>query len=137
MHVAGRRRLLFLTTCSGDSKPYMILVALIKGFQNHMGFVIIRASGEEWLARDQRGGKSTGVLCGPERVNVKIGSKRWHSVLRNSERCLVLAALIVVNVVQHCSRPQRVQNGVYWAKIRSRRLWRRIEPKNKTPNSSL
>ena len=46
----GRRRLLFLTTCSDDSKPYMILVALIKGFQNHIGFAIIRASGEEWQA---------------------------------------------------------------------------------------
>ena len=37
----GRRRLLFLTTCSDDSKPYMILVALVKGFQNHMGLAII------------------------------------------------------------------------------------------------
>ena len=36
----------FLTTCSGDSKPYMILVALIKGFQNHIGFAIIREIGE-------------------------------------------------------------------------------------------
>ena len=36
-----------LTTFSDDSKPYMILVALIKAFQNHIGFAIIRASGEE------------------------------------------------------------------------------------------
>ena len=49
--MAGRRRLLFLTTCSDDSKLYMIIVALIKGFQNHIGFAIIRASGEEWRAR--------------------------------------------------------------------------------------
>ena len=31
--------LLFLfTTCADDSKPYMTFVALIKGFQNHVGF---------------------------------------------------------------------------------------------------
>ena len=47
----GRRWLLFLTTSSDDTKPSMILVALIKGFQNHIGFAIIRASGEEWQAR--------------------------------------------------------------------------------------
>ena len=47
MHMAGRRQLLFLTTRSDDSKPYMIRVALIKGFQNHIGFAIIRASDEE------------------------------------------------------------------------------------------
>ena len=45
--MTGRRQLLFLTTCSDDSKPYMIRVALIKAFQNHIGFAIIRASGEE------------------------------------------------------------------------------------------
>ena len=33
MHMAGRRQLLFLTTRSDDSKPYMIRVALVKGFQ--------------------------------------------------------------------------------------------------------
>ena len=43
----GRWKALFLTTCSEHSKPYMILVALIKGFQNHIGFAIIRASGVE------------------------------------------------------------------------------------------
>ena len=43
----GRRRLLFLTTSSDDIKLHMIIVALIKGFQNHIGFVIIRANGEE------------------------------------------------------------------------------------------
>ena len=31
---------LFLTTCSDDSKPCKILVALVKGFQNHIGFAI-------------------------------------------------------------------------------------------------
>ena len=45
--MAGRQRRLFLTTCLDDSKPYMSIVALIKGFQNHIGFAIIRASGEE------------------------------------------------------------------------------------------
>ena len=34
--MTGRRPLLFLTNCSDDSKPYMIRVALIKGFQNHI-----------------------------------------------------------------------------------------------------
>ena len=47
MNMDGRLWLLFLTTCSDDTKPYMILVALIKGFQNHIGFAIIRASDEE------------------------------------------------------------------------------------------
>ena len=42
----------FLTTCSDDSKPYMILVALIKGCQNHIGFAMIRASSEECQARE-------------------------------------------------------------------------------------
>ena len=46
-HLAGRRQLLFLTNCSDDSKLYMICVALIKGFQNHTGFPIIRASCED------------------------------------------------------------------------------------------
>ena len=45
-HMAGRRRLLFLTHCLYDSKPYTILVALIKGFQNHIGFAIIQAESE-------------------------------------------------------------------------------------------
>ena len=33
--------MLFLTTCSDDSKPYVSFVALIKGFPNHIGFAII------------------------------------------------------------------------------------------------
>ena len=45
-HMARRRRLQSLTNCSDDSKPYMILVAHIKGFQNLIGFAIIRANGE-------------------------------------------------------------------------------------------
>ena len=40
-------RLAFLTTCSDDSKPYMILKALDESYKNHIGFAIIRASGEE------------------------------------------------------------------------------------------
>ena len=39
MNMDGRRRLLFLTTSSGDTTPYIILVALIKGFQNHVGLL--------------------------------------------------------------------------------------------------
>ena len=54
-HMAGRRWVLCLTTCSDDSKPYMILVALIKGFHQQLGFAIIRASGE----RDGRHETST------------------------------------------------------------------------------
>ena len=52
-YLAGRRQRLFLTTCSDGSKPYMILVALVKGFQNHIGFATIRATGEEWQARER------------------------------------------------------------------------------------
>ena len=37
----------FRTTCSDDSKPYMILKGLAEGYKNHVGFDIIRASGEE------------------------------------------------------------------------------------------
>ena len=64
MLMAGRRRLVFLTTCSDDNKLYMILVALIKGFQNHIGFAIIRASGEEWqpLTSDLTSSKSAPFL---------------------------------------------------------------------------
>ena len=51
-HLAGRRQRLFLTTCSDGSKPYMILVALVKGFQNHIGFATIRATGEECMRND-------------------------------------------------------------------------------------
>ena len=40
-------RLPFLNTCSDDSKPYMILKALDESYKNHIGFAIIRASGEE------------------------------------------------------------------------------------------
>ena len=46
-HMAGRRRLLLLTTCSDDSKPYMILKALDESYKSHIGFAIIQARGEE------------------------------------------------------------------------------------------
>jgi hypothetical protein len=46
--MAERLQLLFLTTCSDDSKPYMILKALDESYKNHIGFAIIRASDEEW-----------------------------------------------------------------------------------------
>ena len=36
-----------VTTCSDDSKPYMILKALDESYTNHIGFAIIRARGEE------------------------------------------------------------------------------------------
>eukprot|EP00966_Prymnesium_polylepis_P139523 3223912-Prymnesium_polylepis.1 len=29
------------------NSAYMILVALVKGFQNHLGFAVLRASGED------------------------------------------------------------------------------------------
>ena len=47
MGMAERLQLLFLTTCSDDSKPYMILKALDESYKNHIGFAIIRAIGEE------------------------------------------------------------------------------------------
>ena len=46
-------RLAFLTTCSDHSKPYMILTALDQSYKNHIGFAIIRATGEEWQARER------------------------------------------------------------------------------------
>ena len=36
-----------LTTCSDDGKPCMILKALDESYKNHVGFAIIRASGEK------------------------------------------------------------------------------------------
>ena len=36
-----------LTTCLDDTKPCMILKALDESYKNHIGFAIIRASGEE------------------------------------------------------------------------------------------
>jgi len=35
----------FFTTCSDDSKPYMILKGLDESYKNHVGFAIIRARG--------------------------------------------------------------------------------------------
>ena len=37
----------FLTSCSDDSKPYMILKAFDESYKNHIGFATIRASDEE------------------------------------------------------------------------------------------
>ena len=64
----------FLPTCSEHSKPYMILVALIKGFQTHIGFAIIRATGQEWQARDFREGSTSPLVGGPERVKRRAPS---------------------------------------------------------------
>ena len=41
------RAVLFLTMCSDDSKPHMILKALDESYKNHIGFAIIPATGEE------------------------------------------------------------------------------------------
>ena len=46
------RAVLFLTMCSDDSKPHMILKALDESYKNHIGFAIIRAHGEEYVAAD-------------------------------------------------------------------------------------
>ena len=40
-------RLPFLTICSDDSEPYVILKALDESYRNHIGLANIRASGEE------------------------------------------------------------------------------------------
>ena len=84
MHVAGPRQLLFFTTCSDDSKPYMILVALTKAFQNNVGFAIYRPSGA-WCrgmagARPPRNrlytavGTGVALYSGPDE-RVKNGAK--------------------------------------------------------------
>ena len=41
------KRPALLVTGSDDSKFYVIRVALVKDFQNHIGFAIIRARDEE------------------------------------------------------------------------------------------
>ena len=45
--MAERLQLLFLTTCSDDSKPYMILKALDESYKNHIKFAITQAIGED------------------------------------------------------------------------------------------
>ena len=36
----------FLSTCSDDGKPYMILKDLVESLPNHIGFAIIQAHGK-------------------------------------------------------------------------------------------
>ena len=67
--MAGRQRLLCLTTCSDDSKPYMILKGLDQSYTNHIGFAIIRASGEEQNPSTSSRVRATVLNSGPERVN--------------------------------------------------------------------
>ena len=43
-NLAGRRRLLFLTMCSDDSKPYIIRKALDESYKNHMAIWGLLAS---------------------------------------------------------------------------------------------
>ena len=68
MLMAGRRWLLLLTTCSDDSKPYMILKALDESYKNHIGFPIIRATGEEQYPPTSSHMRETVLSSGPERV---------------------------------------------------------------------
>ena len=72
----------FLTTCSGDSKPYMILKALDESYKNHKGFGIIRASGDEqWppTSIHVRTRYDRRVLSsGPERVRNSGRTKKEH-----------------------------------------------------------
>ena len=42
--IAGRQRIPCLTSCSDDSKLYMVLKALDESYKNHIGFAIVRAS---------------------------------------------------------------------------------------------
>ena len=57
-----------LTTCSDDSKPYMILKALDESYKNHIGFAIIRASGEGLQPPTSSRVRATVLSSGPERV---------------------------------------------------------------------
>ena len=52
----------------------MILVALIKAFQNHIGFAIIRASaGKDWERRYHDATRPpNGLGSGPERVKRRV-----------------------------------------------------------------
>ena len=61
-------RLSFLITCSDDSKPYMILKALDESYKNHIGFAIIRASGEGLQPPTSSRVRATVLSSGPERV---------------------------------------------------------------------
>ena len=64
---------LSLTTCSDDSKPYMILKALDKSYKNHIEFAIIRASGEELQPPTSSRVRATvfSSASGPGRVHQK------------------------------------------------------------------
>ena len=69
-NMTGRRWPPFLTTCSDASKPYMILVALVKAFQNHiLEFTSIRASSEEWRPSTSSHVRGTVLSSERERVN--------------------------------------------------------------------
>ena len=59
----------FLTTCSSDSKPCMIVKALVKDYKHHKGFAIISASGAEWVQPTSSHEQGNPLLSGPVRVN--------------------------------------------------------------------
>ena len=61
---------------SDGSKTYMVRVALVKGFQNHIGFATIRAHGEELWSLDGHAWLST---AGPS-------AARQKAVDRQTER---------------------------------------------------
>ena len=57
----------------------MILGALIKGFQNHIGFAIIRARGEEWRSLDGHAKLST---VGPSAARRKAVDRQTDRAFR-------------------------------------------------------
>ena len=87
MEAFGRWLPLFLTTCSDDSKPYMILKALDKSYKNHIGFAIIRASDEEqWLPTSETPSWKISLFCSPEVVETSLyclGPEAYSGYLGN------------------------------------------------------
>ena len=64
-------RLSFLITCSDDSKPYMILKALDESYKNHIGFAIIRVTGDKCQAPISSYVRATVLSSRPEKVKSK------------------------------------------------------------------
>ena len=62
-----------LSTCSDDSKPYMILKALDESYKNHIGFAIIRAIGEEKQPPTSSHVRATVLSSRPEKVKDGYG----------------------------------------------------------------
>ena len=68
----------FLSTCSDDSKPYMILKDLVESFSNHIEFAIIRAHGKNLCHAKVSVFFAIWVFCVGSRVYLQTGCSHLH-----------------------------------------------------------